>query len=84
MKDLVEGIDNCLPGRRRASSSPRRASVLKERSAAQSHFIDLCRMLGEPTPTDADPAGEWYCFERGARKDTGSDGWAHVERARAL
>ena len=53
-----------------------RASELKERSASQSHFIDLCRMLGEPTPTDADPTGEWYCFERGARKDTGGDGWA--------
>ncbi len=42
-----------------------RAVELKERSASQSHFSDLCRMLGEPTPTDADPAGEWYCFERG-------------------
>ena len=47
------------------------ASELKERSASQSHFIDLCRLLGEPTPTDADAAGEWYCFERGARKDNG-------------
>ena len=55
-----------------------RASELKERSAAQSHFIDLCRLLCEPTPTDADPTGEWYCFERGARKDTGGDGWADV------
>ena len=55
-----------------------RASELKERSASQSHFIDLCQMLGEPTPTDADPAGEWYCFERGARKDSGGDGWADV------
>ena len=54
------------------------ASELTERSAAQSHFIDLCNLLGEPTPTDADPAGEWYCFERGARKDTGGDGWADV------
>ena len=26
------------------------ASELKERSAAQEHFIDLCRLLGEPTP----------------------------------
>ena len=55
-----------------------RASELKERSASQSHFIDLCRLLGEPTPTDADPGGEWYCFERGARKDSGGDGWADV------
>ena len=55
-----------------------RASELTERAAAQSHFNDLCGLLGEPTPTDADPAGEWYCFERGARKDTGGDGWADV------
>ncbi len=55
-----------------------RASKLKERSASQEHFIDLCRMLDEPTPADADPAGEWYCFERGARKDSGVDGWADV------
>ena len=55
-----------------------RASELKERSAAQEHFIDLCRLLDEPTPAEADPAGKWYCFERGARKDTGGDGWADV------
>ena len=55
-----------------------RASELTERSAAQSHFIDLCNLLDEPTPTDADPAGERYTFERGARKDTGGDGWADV------
>lgn len=55
-----------------------RASGLKERSAAQEHFIDLCRLLGEPTPAEADPTGEHYCFERGARKDTGGDGWADV------
>ena len=54
------------------------ASELKERSASQEHFIDLCRLLGEPTPAEADPTGETYCFERGARKDTGGDGWADV------
>ena len=53
-------------------------SELKERSASQEHFIDLCRLLGEPTPAQADPTGDWYCFERGARKDTGGDGWADV------
>ena len=56
------------------------ASELKESSAAQEHFIDLCRLLGEPTPAEADPTGERYCFERGARKDTGGDGWADVWR----
>ena len=55
-----------------------RNSVLKERSASQEHFIDLCRLLGEPTPAEADPSGETYCFERGARKDTGGAGWADV------
>ncbi len=55
-----------------------RASALKERSASQEHFIDLCHLLGEPTPAEADPTGEMYCFERGARKDTGGDGWADV------
>ncbi len=54
------------------------ASALKERSAAQEHFIDLCRLPGEPTPADADPTGDRYCFERGAHRDIGGDGWADV------
>ena len=57
-----------------------KASELKERSASQEHFIDLCRLLDEPTPAGADPRGDFYCFERGARKDSGSDGWADVWR----
>ena len=55
-----------------------RSAVLKERSAAQEHFLDLCRVLGEPTPAEADPTGDTYCFERGALKDSGSAGWADV------
>ena len=55
-----------------------RASTLTERSASQQHFLDLCELLGEPKPADVDPAGEWYCFEKGARKDSGGDGWADV------
>ena len=55
-----------------------RASQLKESSGAQEHFIDLCRLLDEPTPAEDDPTGERYCFERGAKKDTGGDGWADV------
>ncbi len=49
-----------------------------ERASAQSHFSDLCRMLGEPTPTDADPTGSWYAFEKGAEKLAGGDGFADV------
>src|ERR1700730_18163684 len=55
-----------------------KAVELKERSAPQSHFIDICHMLDEPVPTDADPTGEWYAFERGATKTTGGEGWADV------
>jgi len=29
-----------------------RASTLKERSGSQSHFIDLCGLLGVESPTD--------------------------------
>lgn len=53
-------------------------ATLKERSASQEHFIDLCRFLEEPTPADADPSGSWYCFERGAAKAGGGEGWADV------
>jgi len=45
-------------------------SELKERSASQSHFNDLCALLGEPNPTDADQAGEWFCFEKGMKKSS--------------
>lgn len=59
-------------------------STLKERSAAQEHFIDLCRLLDEPTPAEVDPHGEWYCFERGAKKTGGGDGWADVWKRRCF
>ena len=55
-----------------------RATTLTERSASQQHFLDLCELLDEPKPASADPTGEAYCFERGARKDAGGDGWADV------
>ena len=55
-----------------------RNAKLNERSGSQEHFIDLCRLLEEPTPAEADPTGQSYCFERGARKDSGSAGWADV------
>lgn len=51
---------------------------LSERSAYQQHFLDLCDLLGQPKPTEADPDGAWYTFERGVRKTTGGDGWADV------
>jgi hypothetical protein len=53
-------------------------NVRAERAAAQEHFIDLCRMLGEQTPNEADPDGEWYAFEKGAARLEGGDGYADV------
>ncbi|MCH7471568.1 class I SAM-dependent DNA methyltransferase [bacterium] len=50
----------------------------KERSVAQSHFLDLCELLDQPKPTDVDPEGTWYCFEYGATKGSGGEGWADV------
>ncbi len=47
-------------------------STLSERSGSQQHFIDLCRMLGQPTPAEADPDGSFYTFERGVKKSGGA------------
>jgi type II restriction/modification system DNA methylase subunit YeeA len=54
------------------------ASNLKERSASQSHFNDVCALIGEKTPVEADPDGTWYTFEKGACKIGGDKGWADV------
>jgi type II restriction/modification system DNA methylase subunit YeeA len=53
---------------------------LKERSASQSHFNDLCHLLGVDDPIAADPKGEWFAFEKGATKTSGGEGWADVWR----
>ncbi len=47
---------------------------LTERAGAQAWFDDLCDLLGVAKPRDADN----YCFERGAGKSGGGDGWADV------
>lgn len=42
----------------------------KETSAYQEHFNDLCRLLGLPTPAEADPSGsDWFCFQKRVVKD---------------
>jgi hypothetical protein len=55
-----------------------RGVALKERSAAQEHFIDLCRLVGHGTPAELDPQGEWFTFEAGAGKQSGGQGFADV------
>jgi type II restriction/modification system DNA methylase subunit YeeA len=49
-------------------------STLNESQAAQPHFLDLCRLLGEPEPVDPPD----YCFEREAQKTSGRRGFADV------
>ena len=51
---------------------------LKERAAAQEHFLDVCRLLEHPTPAEADATGATFCFEKGAAKHGGGDGFADV------
>ncbi len=55
-----------------------RGVTTTEKAGSQSHFIDLCRMLGEPTPHEADPTGESYAFEKRVTKGGGGDGFADV------
>jgi type II restriction/modification system DNA methylase subunit YeeA len=50
------------------------SNKLSERAGAQAHFDDLCDLLGVQKPRDS----ENYCFERGAKKSGGGDGWADV------
>jgi hypothetical protein len=51
---------------------------LTERSASQQHFLDLCALVGEDAPALADPTGADFCFEKGASKASGGEGWADV------
>ncbi len=49
-----------------------------ERSGAQSHFIDLCDLLGEDHPAASDSIGERYAFEKPVGKTKGGKGFADV------
>ncbi len=58
---------------------------LPERAASQEHFLDLCRLLGQPTPAEYDKTGAEYTFEKGVKVDApaskgakGERGWADV------
>ena len=52
---------------------------LKERSAAQEHFLNLCSLLEHPTPAE-DPTGENFCFEKGVFTNTARN----VDEARSI
>ncbi|MBB3294832.1 hypothetical protein FHT39_003512 [Mitsuaria sp. BK045] len=53
-----------------------KADKLNERAGAQSHFIDLCSLLGVPSPTDDEDDG--YRFEQGFQGVAGRQLYADV------
>jgi type II restriction/modification system DNA methylase subunit YeeA len=53
-----------------------KAITLSEIAVAQSHFIDVCTLVGHPAPTDCDPKGEFFTFEIKAEKPDGEPGRA--------
>lgn len=55
-----------------------KASTLSESAAAQSHFIDLCEVLGQPHPAAADQTGESYTFEKSVTTLDDGKGFADV------
>jgi len=55
-----------------------RGSTSTERQAYQQHFIDLCHLVGHPTPAELDPENKFFTFEAGATKQSGGNGFADV------
>ena len=55
-----------------------KASTLSERAAAQSHFIDLCEVLGQPHPAAADQSGDTFTFEKHVSTLEDGKGFADV------
>jgi hypothetical protein len=53
---------------------------LSERAASQEHFIDLCRLLGQPTPAEHDATGAEYTFEKGVTPTAGASRGSAGER----
>jgi len=53
-------------------------SELREQQASQSHFNELCQLVGYKTPTQMDPEGTFFTFEEQVEKATGGKGRADV------
>ena len=54
------------------------ASKGTERAASQDHFLNLCALVDEAGPNEADPTGDFYAFEKGAERTSAGDGFADV------
>src|ERR1039458_3488192 len=55
-----------------------KVSTLSERSGAQTHFIELCDVLGQPHPAAADQTGDTFTFEKRVSTLSGGKGFADV------
>lgn len=55
-----------------------RGSAGRERAEAQSHFIDLCRLVRASAPSDDDSAQTHYTFEKDTKRAGGARGWVDV------
>jgi len=55
-----------------------RASRLKETAAYVPHFEDLCRVIDHATPTEADPGGSFFTYQKANLKESGRLGFADV------
>ncbi|MBE2225160.1 MAG: class I SAM-dependent DNA methyltransferase, partial [Anaerolineae bacterium] len=51
---------------------------LKETAVSQSHFNDICALVGHQTPVQYDPKGETFTFEAQSTKPDGQKGFADV------
>ena len=54
--------------------------TLSESAASHEHFLDICRLTGQPTPAEADPGGDFFTFEKSLKKESGRQGFADVWR----
>ena len=55
-----------------------RGNTSTEKQSYQQHFLDLCHLVGHPTPKQLDPDSKFFTFEAGAAKQSGGQGWADV------
>ena len=55
-------------------------STGREKQIYQQHFLDLCELVGHPTPAAFDPTATRFGFEMGAAKTSGGAGWADVAK----
>lgn len=55
-----------------------KASTLSERAASHSHFINLCEVLGQPPPAEADQTGDTFTFEKHVSTLDDGKGFADV------